>query len=297
MATALMTASYAPDYERCRVLCGSLDRHMQGDWHHYLLVDSGDVALFSALAGPRRTVIDQRALLPWWLRAVPDPRKPRRKIWLSPFGKPLRGWHIQQMMKLDFSRQAQEAAIIAIDSDVILVRDYDPAALWRDGRLRLYRQPNEIVPTIRSDHVAWLAHSDRLLDIGPFRLPAAGHIDSMVSWRADTARALLARIEEVNGCSWPRALTRARAFSEYMLYGRFAEEVQGGEGHWATDRSFCHVVWFADQLTDGPDGLRRFVRGLADDQIAVGIQSFIECPLEDVIRIVREEAPALALTG
>lgn len=288
MSTALMSASYAPDFDRCRAMCESVDEHMKGDWHHYLLVDSEDVQRFRQLAGERRTVIDQRELLPWWLRAVPDPFRPGRKLWLRPFGRPLRGWHIQQLMKLAFCRQISEPAMIAIDSDVMLVRDYDPARLWNDGRMRLYSKTGEIDETIRSDHISWLAHSDRLLGIGPYRLPANGYIDSMVSWRTDTARSLLAHIEARNGCQWQRAVTQSRAFSEYIIYGRYVEEVLNGAGHEPVEDPFCHVVWFDDIYTHDMDGLRRFVGDLGPKQIGIGIQSFIGYDLDDIRSALRE---------
>ncbi|MDO9418266.1 DUF6492 family protein [Pararhizobium sp.] len=288
MSTALMSASYAPDFERCKLMCESVDQHVKGDWHHYLLVDSEDVALFRQIAGPRRTIVDQRELLPWWLRSVPDPFRPGKKLWLRPFGKPLRGWHVQQLMKLAFCRHVSEEALIAIDSDVILVRDIDPASLWQDGRFRLYRKLAEIDESIRSDHVTWLAHADTVLGVGPYRLPANGFIDSMVSWRTDTARALLDHIERHNGCQWQRAVTQSRAFSEYILYGRYVEEVLGGAGHNMTDEPFCHVVWFDDVYTNDMAGLRRFVGDMGPNQIGIGIQSFIGYEINDIRNAVLE---------
>ncbi|OLP58152.1 hypothetical protein BJF93_05870 [Xaviernesmea oryzae] len=286
--TALMTASYAPDFERCALLCESLDRHVQGDWHHYLLVDTPDVQRFRSLEGPRRSVVDQRELLPWWLRAVPDPTRPRRKLWLRPFGKPLRGWHVQQIMKIAFAAIAREPGVIAIDSDVILMRDFDPATLWHGDDYRLYRLPDEIHADIRSDHVAWLAHSDRLLGIGPYRLPAAGFIDSMVSWRTDTVRAMIAYIEKRHGVSWQRAVTQDRAFAEYIIYGRFVGEVLGDAGHWPTAEPFCQVAWFKDSFEKGIDGLRRLVGEMGPNQIGIGVQSFIGYDMNDIRRVVEE---------
>ena len=91
---AVVTASYAPDFERCRLLCETLDRHVSGAAHHYILVEHRDVALFRQLETDRRTVVDERDLLPRWLRAFDDPLSLfRRRVWLSLKTQPLRGWH------------------------------------------------------------------------------------------------------------------------------------------------------------------------------------------------------------
>ena len=85
MKTAVMTASWAGDLDRCGLMCESLDRFLEGDWHHYILVEPRDVAAFARLNGPRRTVISETDLFPVWLRAFPDPSTlGRRRIWLSP---------------------------------------------------------------------------------------------------------------------------------------------------------------------------------------------------------------------
>ena len=51
--TAIVTASYAPDFERCRLLCETIDRFVTGASHHYILVEQRDVALFRQLADAR----------------------------------------------------------------------------------------------------------------------------------------------------------------------------------------------------------------------------------------------------
>ena len=72
-SAAVVTASYAPDFERCRLLCETMDRHVTGVARHYILVEHRDVALFRQLEGSRRTVVDERDLLPRWLRVFDDP--------------------------------------------------------------------------------------------------------------------------------------------------------------------------------------------------------------------------------
>ena len=46
---AIVTASYAPDFERCRLLCETIDRFVTGAPRHYILVEQRDVALFRQL--------------------------------------------------------------------------------------------------------------------------------------------------------------------------------------------------------------------------------------------------------
>ena len=46
MKTALVTASYHKDFERCKLLCETVDRHVSGFTNHYILVEPRDVPLF-----------------------------------------------------------------------------------------------------------------------------------------------------------------------------------------------------------------------------------------------------------
>lgn len=291
MRTAVVTASYAADFERCRMLCESMDRRLKGDWTHYILVASFDVALFSVLQGARRRIVSERELLPSWLRAIPDPAsRGRRKIWISPFGLPLRGWHAQQLRRFALSRIIDEPMMFSIDSDVVLLRDFDPASLWRDGRLALYRKPNGIQPKMRSNHLEWLAHSDRLLGIGPYSLPAHDYINTLIGWRTDTCRALLDHIESRHGRGWIRAMIRTRQFSECLIYGRFVDEVLKGEGHYPSSEALCHVLWFEDSYARDATGLKHFLADMAPYQIGIGVQSFVGHDLGDIRALMLDEA-------
>ncbi|MGB6117247.1 MAG: DUF6492 family protein, partial [Mesorhizobium sp.] len=166
-ATALMTASYAGDLERCRLLCETVDRFVEGFSHHYLLVAGEDVALFRQLEGPRRTVIDERDLLPPWLRSFPDPLSGfRRRIWLSPRTAPLRGWHVQQLRRIAIAAHVDDDALVACDSDVAFLRPFDVGAMWRGGDLRLFRRDNELIEnaTLENQRV-WAANAGQVLGL------------------------------------------------------------------------------------------------------------------------------------
>lgn len=284
MKTAIMTASYVADFDRCRLLCESMDRFVTGDWHHFLLVERTDLALFRQLEGARRKVISEAELFPAWLRSFPDPLSSGRRIWLSPFSKPLRGWHAQQLRRLAMARHVDADALLSIDSDVVIVRDFDPASLWSGGRLRMFRAPDG-ARAATPGHLRWLAHAGDILGLARDPDPAHDYISNMVPWRTDTARAMLDHIEKVNGTSWLRAVISSREISECMIYGRFTDEVLGGQGHRPDPRPLSHVLWFRDTFPETREGLNAFMRAIGDDQVAIGVQSFVDHPLSEIRRL------------
>lgn len=291
MTTAVMTASYVADFERCALLCESMDRFLEGDWHHYLLVERADAHLFKSLEGVNRTVVSEADLFPSWLRAFPDPLSMgRRRVWLSPFSLPLRGWHAQQLRRLAMARHVDAGTILSIDSDVVLVRPFDPAGLWSDGRLRMFRADNG-AHDATPGHLAWLAHAGTILGLTRHPEPAHDYISNMVAWRTDTARALLDHIEQRSGKSWLRAVISSRDISECMIYGRFADEVLGGAGHRPDARSLSHVLWFRETFPRTSEGLASFMAELQPDQVAIGVQSFVGHPLSEIRRLAFSITP------
>ncbi|MEQ8480859.1 MAG: DUF6492 family protein [Hoeflea sp.] len=291
MTTAVMTASYVADFERCALLCESMDRFLEGKWHHYLLVERADAELFKSLEGVNRSVVSEAELFPSWLRAFPDPLSMgRRRVWLSPFSLPLRGWHAQQLRRLAMARHVDAKTILSIDSDVVLVRPFDPASMWKDGILRMFRADNG-AHDATPGHLAWLAHAGNILGLPPHPDPAHDYISNMVAWRADTARALLDHLENRSGKSWLRAVISSRDISECMIYGRFADEVLGGAGHRPDGRSLSHVLWFRETFPQTSEGLASFMAELRPDQVAIGVQSFVGHPLSEIRRLAFSVTP------
>lgn len=284
MKTAVMTASYVGDFDRGALLCESMDRFMQGQWHHYLLVDRSDVELFGKLAGPKRTVVSEADLFPFWLRSFPDPLTlGRRRLWLSPFSWPMRGWHAQQLRRLAMARHVEADMLLSIDSDVVLVRRFDPASLWNGDRMRMFRADNGAIDATPG-HLEWLAHAGGILGLPRRPEPAHDYISNMVPWRVDTARALLDHIEKHNNRSWIRAVISSRDISECMIYGRYVDEILDGAGHTPDPRSLSHVLWFKETFAQTAEGLAEFMRGLRPDQVAIGVQSFVDHPLSEIRR-------------
>ena len=274
--TAFMTASYEADFSRCRLLCESMDRFASGHAHHYVLVDHHDYALFSCLDGPGRTVVDERDLLPDWLHALrPSPLTRGRPLWWSTRTWPMRGWHVQQLRRIAMARDAPHDAVLSCDSDMVFVRPFDAARLWKNGALRLYRVANGIgrhLPREGREHRQWSSNAARLLGVAMPDFPAPDYINNLVSWSPAAVRAMCDAIEGRHHRSWCAAIGTNRTFSECQIYGAWVDGACAGAGHWHSDLPLCRTYWGGDALEGC--ALEVFLDGLKEGQVAVGLQSF-----------------------
>lgn len=298
LSCALATPSYRGDVDRCRLLCASIDRFVSGQAMHYLLVEDRDVPLFRDLEGPKRRILPESQLLPPWLKSWPDPSSlGRRRVWtgmraLARGLPPLRGWHAQQLRKFAVAKAASEDIILFADSDMLFVRPFDVAGLERDGAVRLYRKPDAITADM-ARHRPWCENAAALLGLGTASWPGPDYINNMVSWRREHVLGLLAHVERLSGRDWVSAIARDRQFSEYLLYGYYVERVLGLEtaGHWPDARELCKVYWFPEDVT-GFDLLKSFEEVLEPWQVAIGVQSFIGQPLDQVRALFEKQASA-----
>ena len=139
--TAIVTASYAPDFERCRLLCETMDRHVsacRASLHPGRAPRRGAV---SPIGDRSRTVVDERDLLPRWLRAVDDPASLfRRRVWLSLKTQPLRGWHVQQLRRIAIAAHVEGRRAGLLRFRRCLRQAVRLSAFWRDGKVRLFRR-------------------------------------------------------------------------------------------------------------------------------------------------------------
>lgn len=282
---ALITASYAADFERCRLLCDTVDRHVTGASHHYLLVEHRDLALFQQLEGKRRTVIDERELLPSWLRDIPDPTSLfKRRVWLSLKAPPLRGWHVQQLRRMAIAERIEQETLVYVDSDVAFLRPFDCARFWLGGKLRLFRRDGVLLKPGHDNHRIWSANAAAVLGIAAPEISPHDYISTLIAWRRSSVRDMLARIEQVSGRHWVEAVSARRKFSECMIYGRFVDEVADGAGHYVGAEEFCRVHWTGTPLTDMQ--FEAFVAAMSPEQVAIGMQSFIGTDLGRIRRLV-----------
>jgi hypothetical protein len=288
--TAIVTASFGPDFERCKLLCETIDRHVTGHTCHYVLVETADVPLFKTLETPRRKVIDEGDLLPRWLKPWPDPfYLGRRRVWLSLRTLPLRGWHAQQLRRMAVAEKLSEEAFFYCDSDVAFLRPFDCSTLWRGDNLRLFRRDNELKGKVPGDQHIWAANAGKLLGIPEDQITPHGYVGTLIAWRRDRMLGMCRRIEEVSGRHWVEAIGKSRRFSECTIYGQYADVTTKLEGHFIDTRDFCEVFWFAPMPTT--DEFNARIKALRPEQVAIGVQSFLGADISYVRSLVANAKP------
>lgn len=265
MKYAIVTPSYAPDFERCQLLSESVDRYVTGNYHHYVIVDHRDRKLFQSLEGPRTTVVTVESVIPWWIRRPPM----ARRWWFSLKTPPVRNWILQQLVKLSVAEFIDADAYVFIDSDVVFIRPLCVETLSRDDSLRLFRVEGAArLPT----HSPWHQTSAKLLGLPPSDYLGATYIGNLITWRRDTLQLLYRRIESVTGLAWPEAICRQWHLSEYILYGVFVEHVLKNETcHYNSCIPLCHISW--DYTLNSNADLARFFSEIWPEHVAVMVSS------------------------
>lgn len=269
MAFSLITPSYAPDFERCRLLCESVDRFARGATH-YVVVDRRDEKRFAPLKSAAREIVTVESILPPWIFRLPG----ARKWWMSLATRPLRNWVLQQLVKLSMSKVVETDVMIYADSDVTFVRPFGVERFMHDGRLRLNR-----APYTSDQHACWLRVAADLLGTDPAAVPPVNFVGSLIMWRRENLQRLHRHIEKQSGRSWLRTVAARKTFSEYMIYGLFVEQVLGFEaaGQVPMDSPVLHLSWGHD-LTQ-PEAVDRYLADLQGEHIGLMIHSKDAVPL------------------
>jgi len=298
---SILTLSYSGDYECCRLLCESLDAFAAKGLSHRLYVPTRDQKLFGSLATPDRLIGSQdRDLLPFWLVRAPMPgprlrrllHLPRRNLYLSLRGKPVRGWIAQQIMKIAAGADSPTEIVLHLDSDACLIRPVTSETLVDEkGAVRFFYNPR---PDLPETHILWRDVACRLLGIDGECISRSDYIDTCVVWRRSVVRRMVQRIEEVAGADWRLVLAREPHFSEYTLYGVFAEQLGEEAGLYATGQSQMHAIW--DVAPQTPEQEDRFINTLAPHHLAVLIQSTSRMSFQERLRLL-ERAKTRARTS
>lgn len=272
---AVITPSYAPDAELCGDLNRSVLRYTPDTVVHYVIVPGRDMREFSRLRGPRTEVLAVDDLLPRHVMSVPGVN-----FWVNRRHPvpPIRGWMMQQLVKLQAAAQIGADQLLLADSDVLLVRPVASDTFVRDGRIRFYRKESGVGAHM-ARHIIWHSVARELLALPAAQPPLPDYVSAFNIWDRQTVLALRKRVQEVTGRPWFDAVARQLHFSEFILYGVYVDNVLGGDARVESSESMlCHSYWKAAPLS--MDEADSFVRGIPDEDVAVMISAKSQTPLQ-----------------
>jgi hypothetical protein len=271
---AVLTPSFAGDYDRCVDLNRSVLTHAETSVEHHLVVPRADLPLFRRLSGPRTLIHDERSFLPKSfvpVRTFAPPPLRRLTVNLRRPYPPLRGWILQQVVKLAAAAQLDAEVVVLVDSDIEFIRPFGQDTFRRDGVVRFYREPDGVAAD-KTRHVIWHRVARQLLGLAPAPPPYDDYVSSLLAWDPAIVRRLLARVEAVTGRRWTSAVGRQLHFSEWTLYGMYVAELADSTARsFTSDDSLCHSYWDETPLTDR--GIRDFLGEVAPADVAVMISA------------------------
>lgn len=289
LESCIITPSYKPDFERCRLLAESIDKFSRSPIHHYIIVDRRDYKLFQQLAASKRTVLTVESILPWWIHKIPW----LQNGWLSLKTLPIRNWLVQQIVKLEIANWIEQDVFIFVDSDVALIRPFEHTQFIKNDRLRLFR---ETIPLAQwgsetSTWFKWFNTAHKLLNLPPFIGFASqgyvtNYVGNFITWRRENVLRLHEYLEQANHKSWIEAIASCWHFSEYTLYGVFVEQIlKEQSGHYFDPQKVSHDYWGTEVLSE--QELQQMLQNIPPEYISVMISAKSKTPVVDYWQFVK----------
>lgn len=244
---AIITPSFGPDFELCADLHRSVLRNAPDNVHHHIIVPRRDLELFAKLAGPRAQIQCEADFLP--ASFVPLPFSKFTLNLSRPF-PPVRGWILQQVIKLAAAAAATDDLVLLVDSDIEFIRPFGPETFFHNGAVRFYRMPEEINERLPR-HVIWHKNARSLLGLPTAAPPFSDYISSLLAWDPIIVRRMLARVAATTGRPWESAIAGQLHFSEWTMYGVFVDEIAGPAANsFISDDPLCLAHWGTEPLTE-----------------------------------------------
>jgi hypothetical protein len=294
---AILTPSYRPDYQRLVRLHESVLEFTDASVIHHVIVPRRDLQLFRRLESRRLRVWMEAEFLPAGFIATDALAAMIQKIRFLPPAlrfsainrghpwPPVRGWVVQQLLKLSASTKLGVDAVVIIDSDVALLRPMPAELFFRDGTVRLYERPDAIDAEM-DRHVLWTQTAHRLLGLPAPKSPVSpDYVAGIVTWDPELVAGCLARIETVWGKPWATAIGSQLHFSEFILYGTYVRHFGTPQQRsFAEPSTLCHSYWASAPLTGAR--VEEFIAGFGASDIAVHIQSNTTTSDDTALRVL-----------
>jgi hypothetical protein len=271
---AVITPSFASDFELCADLSRSVVEYSPDLVHHHIIVPRRDLEQFGQLGGPRTHIHCEADFLP--RSFVPVPFSKLTVNLGRPF-PPVRGWILQQVLKLAAAAAFEDDVVLLVDSDIEFIRPFTPETFVRDGAVRFYRKPNGIDERLPR-HMIWHRRARALLGLPAEVPPYADYVSSLVAWDPAIVRRMLAQVTATSGLPWPTLVASQLHFSEWTLYGVFVDEAIGAPANsFCSDDSLCLAYW--DEVPLNLKESAEFFRGVRPNDIAAMISAKSRTPL------------------
>ncbi len=269
---AIITPSYAPDFERCRLLSWSIQKYVSPAVTHHIIVESRDLQLFRQLQGPNTQIHLVQSLLPWWIQRLPF----FKNGWFSFKTLPIRNWILQQIVKISAAQCIEEDVLVFIDSDVTFVRPCNfEKSFIRSDLVRLFKEP----PYDLSVHVKGHQAANKLLGIPDNVYPDPGYIGQVITWKRDNVFKLYQKLESVSDTGFIETLATSWFLAEYILYGVFVDHFLKEEsGHYYDSQKITHEYWDPQPLSN--EQLQNFLAEIQPEHVAVMISAKAGIPVE-----------------
>jgi hypothetical protein len=269
---AVLTPSYRGDAGLFADLHESVLANTAPSVIHHVVVPPSDASLFRLYEGTRCRVWTHRDLLP--RRCVSVPRASGLTINLRRPWLPVRGWVVQQIMKIAATAAIDARAVLIMDSDSVLLRTLTVDRLMHDGRPWHFRR-DDAVTSGMARHLLWHEVARSMLAIaGAVSAPAPDYISPIAVWEPAVVRALTEHIADSTRRSWLDAVASELHVSEFMLYGTFVDHVLAGTPVFAGP--LCHNYYGRVPLSHGD--ARAFAHAMPAQALGAMISSHSHTP-------------------
>ena len=274
MRMSVITPSYVPDFELCVALNRSVLDNAPDTVQHHIIVPRPDLKLFGRLAGPRTHIRCEADFLPRSFVRVP-----LNNVTVNlgrPF-PPVRGWILQQVVKLAAAAESEDDVVVLVDSDIEFLRQFTLETFVSNGVVRFYRKP-DMINERQPRHMIWHRTARALLGLPPAEPPYPDYISSLLAWDPAVVRRMLKRVTATTGRPWTTAVAGQLHFSEWTLYGVFVDHVIGAPANsFASDDPLCLAYWDVTPLNR--DGAVDFLRSVRPTDVAAMISAKSRTPL------------------
>jgi hypothetical protein len=272
----VVTATYPPDLELFEILHASVLAQTEPSVVHEVVVADLDLDQFSRFAGPRCSIVPASQLLPRGFLRVPTRRVwvNARKPWL-----PIRGWVLQQLVKIAMVARSTANVTLLLDSDVALVRPVTVESFLEGDAAHFFGLPGGVHDGMPR-HLIWHDVARTMLGVPTIdglasngtAGPQTDYVDAFNIWSPKLVRGMCRQIETVTGLPWATAFAAHLHVSEFILYGVYVDAVLGaGAPVHRVDRLPSHNYW--DEIPLDRRHAMDFAEKLGPDDVAMMISA------------------------